>query len=237
MSDAASQAELDDVLSSIRKLVTESNRAQTASSAAPVVPKVEEPTTFVLGTDWRVRETEDDADLASEGDEADRPVTPETGGSIFRGTAANAPLEDVEEESVSAPQPRAEASQTSQPHLGDLARSELERAIAELETLVSDVGEVDTPKRDVRAADDPEVAEDVEAPVVDGPERPDLFDPTADDDVTVDHALVAHHAAADVPNQVHDAELVAQPGLTLDDAALDEGALREMVAEIVREEL
>ncbi|MGR3493439.1 MAG: hypothetical protein ACU0DW_15410, partial [Shimia sp.] len=47
----------------------------------------------------------------------------------------------------------------------------------------------------------------------------------------------AHHAAADVPNQVHDAELVAQPGLTLDDAALDEGALREMVAEIVREEL
>ncbi|MGR3466367.1 MAG: hypothetical protein ACU0CI_00690 [Shimia sp.] len=235
MSDAASKSELDDVLSSIRRLVTESSRATSAQVAdAPLeagkAPEprnhAAEPPAFILGTDWRVEEPAGgEESIAPEPEDELQDEAPK--GSIFRvprkadAAAELSETDLVEQRPVEDEAPAQEQAATAR--LGDLAKSELERAIAELETLVGDDAQED-------ATGTGQGAQPSEA---DTP-----FDPTEADDMIVDPALVAHHAAQDMPNQVHDAELFAAPAL-LDEAEPlpDEGSLRDLVAEIVREEL
>ncbi|MGR3433711.1 MAG: hypothetical protein ACU0CO_02285 [Shimia sp.] len=311
MSDAMTNAGLEDVLSSIRRLVAEERPAPEASerpAARPAAPSAQaaeaggkdgevRPEALVLTQDARVAQAAPDPTPVPAPEarpEAAREAVPAT----TRPEAPKAepqptPSSPAAPASQPTPAARAAAPKAAPSDVARNAKAELERAIAELEALLSrqDDTSTDTPPTEAQAEEGPadldwdapvgeakpgpiptrpaEAAPTAEAPFVEAEPEAEDIDPTPHpalqqrarhdwgrrtaaavaEVIDADPTPEAKPARPATP-QDRDAaskadtqeagvdEPVAPMGLPEDDAVdLDEGALRDLVAEIVRSEL
>ncbi len=240
MSDPAKSVEIEDVLSSIRRLVSEEGRSEARSKGGATRPgklvltpalRVADPS----GADLAAEEPDQDIDPVREADEASAPWTDPDATLYSAAQAAGEPVieadEFVEEEDSPEPETLAEADvQEADPELdGDeplSARIEvLEAVIAETE----DEWEPDGVSQDAYSGTRGETMEWQDH--LAGTEEE-----TAQDQPSgTDAEAVFSHLGDDpeIEDEIEDERAILSP----DEGYLDEESLRELVADIVREEL
>lgn len=229
MSDPVTNVDIEDVLSSIRRLISDDEWARPEVRNGSAAPKIETdsnpaPTSdrFVLTPALRVVE----ADIADE--ISNKPVSDDDT------LAADHVAVDVE--MVEAAEVEAEAEQAPDEAAGD-GMTKLERMIAELEAAVTDQPDewepdgtevedlaTDNTARPMEVADDVQDADEIIEPAtVDEAEDHAVQDDETDDEF---------HAETDDALEDDDLDAFIQQNATLDEAVL-----REMVTDIVRQEL
>lgn len=247
MSNPVTNADIEDVLSSIRRLVSEESRPQVAPPPVAVADRL------VLTPALRVMETEQPEEMTS-------------------GQPADQDIEDIPAETDELPQPElVEAYEVAGVPRDETGRRNLEARIAELEAVISDHGgqwEQDGEEGGANAGgavrgldwldaptaepDEAPFAEDAEA---EAPETAQVIDGTWDDSraeagetafLDAEQADIEENFSADdyEPAGLSDAEFGAEPAVIPDpedalmrDFLVDEEILRNLVSEIVRQEL
>lgn len=265
MSDPAKNVEIEDVLSSIRRLVSEEGRAGARPEVAPVAPK---PGKLVLTPALRVAETaefEADEAIAEPGPDVSAPWTdPDT--TLFSAAAAagERPVTAGTVEAVEpAPAPIVLAPEDLVDEI-DLAETpHLTEADAETDETMSEAVEDEEASEDEAAAAEPGPDPEAEGPTeesltarievletmisqVDEDWEPDGLSTDAYSGTSgtamawQDHApqgednLAGRDTSAEPDEEILDDDPSV---LAPDEAFLDEDSLRELVADIVREEL
>lgn len=261
MSDPAKNVEIEDVLSSIRRLVSEEGRAGARPEVAPIAPK---PGKLVLTPALRVAETaefEADEAIAEPGPDVSAPWTdPDT--TLFSAAAAagerpvtTETVEAVEPEPapepiVLAPEDLVDEIDLAEPHHLTEADAETDETMSEAvedEAAAADPGpdpEAEGPTEDSLTARI-EVLETMISQVDEDWEpdglSTDAYSGTSGTAMAwQDHApqgednLAGRDTSAEPDEEILDDDPSV---LAPDEAFLDEDSLRELVADIVREEL
>lgn len=262
MSDPVTNVEVEDVLSSIRRLLADGQSAAPAETtgADRRAPEAEEK--LVLSPEFRVGESSLDAPVESAAPLVlDSPLTPEPELVV---PTVHEIGEDADTLADGGPEPshetvsQEEVEQDSEPDSLAERRARLEATIAELEAAVagedtewepdgSEEAEEaqfvmpSTLARDLNAVEDADLADPDPAPSVDpAPRMPEPELETAGDEPADDEAedipFVADPVGTDaaVPSDAEHDELAAY---LADSAAIDDDKLQAMVAEAVRAEL
>lgn len=247
MSDPVSNMEIEDVLSSIRKLVSEGEQARTRDSTLSEVvddrlPKVPEsteeakPEKLVLSPAFLVAVPDETKVPAPEQDDITE-ASDETIDNVPE--VADLVWEEVEDA------PAETAAATPDAPVGEPPdrRSTLEATIAELEASVASDGfepdgseELDEVEQMVWPGHQPRLSETVEEAEL----AEDDYTAAEPEPTSSDPDDVAEEAAADEASFDEDAPFDEDDELEAylsGETGLDEAALRELVAEIVREEL
>lgn len=205
MSEPVSSAEIEDVLSSIRRLV--SNDAEASQEEVSVEPAKPEPAgKLILTADFRVAEPRDDAiEIEAPNDSDVEEVVSEDVAFEFHHTEQPAEAEAADEQSAAAP---------------DENVTGLEDTIAELEAAIGQQDGEWEP-------DGSGFEEDAEAEEVMSEPVQDWIEGTAED---LDAETAVDAAEADTEEE--DPDLFG-----VEDSVIDEETLRDMVSDIVRQEL
>ncbi len=243
MSDPVTNVEIEDVLSSIRRLVSNGQSERlNVTVAAPQGAEVQGADRLVLTPALRVDEPM--AEVHAHSAEAAEPEAP----SVWTDTVG--PEAEIEFQNEGTPE-GIEAEDTQVDDAPDVP-SELSAQAAEFEAMVAgrdDQWEPDGTSDDDYAGDtaasalswsetnevEAEVDEDEAAPSID-PDW-DEADDLASDRHVQDWQGADADADADAVRPTPAADADHGEGLLMDDAVLDEDALRDLVAEIVRQEL
>jgi len=216
MSDPVSNVEIEDVLSSIRRLVTDGEWGQTPNPAAKQEnePKAEAPSKFVLTPALRVVEQDEQDTSQDHSSESEEPQVED-----HQDAEEFTPSEHVNEEAHSADQTDEHAEEETDQEASQTPS--IEAVIADLEAAV-----------DAHAHEWEDVIEE-------GGESDDDFE--TEEDVTFQHTDMSSEPEADEhkpADQAFSAELDEDLSAYMDeDNVIDEDALRKLVAEVIRQEL
>ncbi|MCC5968441.1 MAG: hypothetical protein JJU15_00660 [Pararhodobacter sp.] len=217
MSDALTNREIEDVLTSIRRLVGQEGRTVDASASQPGLTARPSHTRLVLTPAQRI----DAPDEVVADNQTAAPPKPAISPTIAPATPTPAPAPDTP--------PRAAPDVSALPPAPDFRR--LEATIAELEAAVSASGSVFEPDEgDATAGQTSNVTALYAKPSF-------IHNPVADDRAAPVTAPTPRADAALPPPEVEVADDDDEDDDALFETVIDEATLRALVAQIVREEL
>ncbi|WP_224826502.1 DUF2497 domain-containing protein [Cognatishimia sp. MH4019] len=257
MSDPVTNVEIEDVLSSIRKLVSDDPRPSEKGSSDAKAP----PERLVLTPDFRVQETEDesaetesseavssDEYTVSEDDLTDfdvDPVSDDDAASLFEAADGASEIEEISDLSA---EDTVDEDVSDAPMFEDVPEDALQAEIVEIsatapsDPLESRIAELEAAVAQQEESWDPDGLDDSDenTPSALSSSVSDIWETVEPEEIPVstpaqEPVLEAEEEAED--DAAEASEDAFDAFATEDDARLDEEALREMVSELVRQEL